>query len=79
MLVLFLAKGRAAFGAWYASAAFREFKLPAEFIRPVTPAEGKTPSYTATETIERALDLVPLEALQQHSVDVPANPGALEE
>jgi glycosyltransferase involved in cell wall biosynthesis len=48
-------QGRAAFGAWYASAAFREFKLPAEFIRPVTPAEGKTPSYTATETIEEGL------------------------
>jgi uncharacterized protein (DUF2237 family) len=30
-------------------------------------------------THERALDVVPLAALQQHSVDVPANPGALEE
>jgi hypothetical protein len=30
-------------------------------------------------THERALEVVPLEALQQHSVDVPTHPGALEE
>jgi len=30
-------------------------------------------------THERALEIVPLEALQQYSVDVPANPGALED
>ncbi len=28
-------------------------------------------------THERALDVVPLEALRQHAVDVPADPGAL--
>jgi len=28
-------------------------------------------------TNERALDVVPLEALQEHAVDVPADPGAL--
>jgi uncharacterized protein (DUF2237 family) len=30
-------------------------------------------------THERALEVVPLEALQQHGVDVPASPAALEE
>jgi uncharacterized protein (DUF2237 family) len=30
-------------------------------------------------THERALDIVPLEALQEHAVDVPASPSALEE
>jgi hypothetical protein len=30
-------------------------------------------------THERALGIVPLEALQQHAVDVPASPAALEE
>jgi len=29
-------------------------------------------------THERALDIVPLSALQQHAVDVPADPGSLE-
>ncbi len=29
-------------------------------------------------TNERALDIVPLEALQEHAVDVPAHPGLLE-
>lgn len=29
-------------------------------------------------THERALDVVPLEALQEHAVDVPADPGPLE-
>jgi uncharacterized protein (DUF2237 family) len=29
-------------------------------------------------THERALDIVPLEALQEHAVDVPAHPGLLE-
>jgi uncharacterized protein len=29
-------------------------------------------------THERALDIVPLAALQQHSVDVPADPSALD-
>jgi uncharacterized protein (DUF2237 family) len=28
-------------------------------------------------THERALDLIPLEALQEHAVDVPADPGSL--
>lgn len=30
-------------------------------------------------THERALDVVPLDALREHAVDVPADPGALEE
>jgi uncharacterized protein (DUF2237 family) len=30
-------------------------------------------------THERALDIVPLAALRQHAVDVPASPGALED
>ena len=29
-------------------------------------------------TNERVLDIVPLEALREHAVDVPADPGALE-
>jgi uncharacterized protein len=29
-------------------------------------------------THERALDIVPLAALQEHAVDVPASPGGLE-
>jgi uncharacterized protein (DUF2237 family) len=28
-------------------------------------------------TNERALDVIPLEALRQHAVDVPADPGSL--
>ena len=28
-------------------------------------------------THERALDIVPLEALREHAVDVPADPGSL--
>jgi uncharacterized protein len=28
-------------------------------------------------THERTLDIVPLEVLQEHAVDVPADPGAL--
>src|SRR5690349_19465887 len=30
-------------------------------------------------THERALDIVPLSALQEHAIDVPASPGALED
>jgi uncharacterized protein (DUF2237 family) len=30
-------------------------------------------------THERALDIVPLAALKEHAVDVPASPAALEE
>ena len=30
-------------------------------------------------THERALEIIPLEALQAHSVDVPADPRALEQ
>jgi len=30
-------------------------------------------------THERALDIVPLEALREHAIDVPASPGSLEE
>jgi uncharacterized protein (DUF2237 family) len=41
--------------------------------------DGVAAPVVLASTHERALDIVPLEALQQHSVDVPANPGALEE
>jgi uncharacterized protein (DUF2237 family) len=30
-------------------------------------------------THEQALEVVPLAALEEHAVDVPANPGALED
>jgi uncharacterized protein len=30
-------------------------------------------------THERALDIVPLATLQEHAIDVPSSPGALEE
>jgi len=30
-------------------------------------------------THERALDMVPLAALREHAIDVPANPGSLSE
>jgi uncharacterized protein (DUF2237 family) len=30
-------------------------------------------------THERALEVVPLAALEEHAVDVPANPGTLED
>jgi len=41
--------------------------------------DGAASFVVLASTHERALDIVPLEALQQHAVDVPANPGALEE
>ena len=41
--------------------------------------DGVAAPVVLASTHERTLDVVPLEALQQHSVDVPANPGALEE
>lgn len=39
--------------------------------------EGAAALVVLASTHERALELVPLEALQQHAVDVPADPGTL--
>jgi uncharacterized protein len=39
--------------------------------------EGAAAPVVLASTHERTLEVVPLEALQQHSVDVPADPGSL--
>jgi uncharacterized protein len=39
--------------------------------------DGAAAYVVLASTNERALDLVPLEALEQHAVDVPADPGDL--
>ena len=39
---------------------------------------GAAAPVVLSSTHERALDIVPLEALQQHAVDVPADPSALD-
>jgi uncharacterized protein (DUF2237 family) len=42
--------------------------------------EDGVPAYVVlASTHERALELVPLAALQEHAVDVPAGPGALDD
>jgi uncharacterized protein len=40
--------------------------------------DGAAAYVVLASTHERALDLVPLEALQEHAVDVPADPGPFE-
>jgi uncharacterized protein (DUF2237 family) len=40
--------------------------------------DGAAAFVVLASTNERVLDLVPLEVLQEHAVDVPAGPGALE-
>ena len=40
--------------------------------------DGSAAHVVLASTHERALDIVPLSALQEHAVDVPADPGALE-
>ena len=39
--------------------------------------DGAAAFVVLASTHERALDLVPLEALREHAVDVPADPGTL--
>jgi uncharacterized protein (DUF2237 family) len=39
--------------------------------------DGAAAFVVLASTHERALDLVPLHALREHAVDVPADPGAL--
>ncbi|MGZ4275653.1 MAG: DUF2237 family protein [Solirubrobacteraceae bacterium] len=39
--------------------------------------DGAAAFVVLASTAERALDVVPLEALREHAVDVPADPGAL--
>jgi len=39
--------------------------------------DGAAALVVLASTHERALDIVPLEALREHAVDVPADPGAL--
>lgn len=41
--------------------------------------DGAAAYVVLASTHERALDVVPLQALKEHAVDVPADPGALEE
>ena len=41
--------------------------------------DGVAAPVVLASTHERALDIVPLAALQEHAVDVPASPGGLEE
>ncbi len=41
--------------------------------------DGAAAFVVLASTHERALDLVPLEALREHAVDVPADPGALDD
>jgi uncharacterized protein (DUF2237 family) len=41
--------------------------------------DGKAAPVVLASTHERALEIVPIEALRQHSVDVPADPSALED
>ena len=40
--------------------------------------DGAAAFVVLASTHERALDIVPLEALREHAVDVPADPGALD-
>jgi len=40
--------------------------------------DGMAAPVVLAATHERALDLIPLQVLQQHSVDVPSDPGILE-
>jgi uncharacterized protein (DUF2237 family) len=40
--------------------------------------DGAAAPVVMASTHERALDIVPLAALQEHAVDVPADPGTLE-
>lgn len=42
-------------------------------------AEGVAPPVVLASTNQRALDVVPLDLLRDHAVDVPADPGALED
>jgi uncharacterized protein (DUF2237 family) len=39
--------------------------------------DGAASYVVLASTHERALDVVPLSALQEHAVDVPADPGSL--
>jgi hypothetical protein len=39
--------------------------------------DGAAAFVVLASTHERALDIVPLDVLQEHAVDVPADPGAL--
>jgi uncharacterized protein (DUF2237 family) len=39
--------------------------------------DGAAAYVVLASTHERALDIVPLEALREHAIDVPANPGSL--
>jgi uncharacterized protein len=39
--------------------------------------EDGSPSFVVASTHERALEIVPLAALEEHAVDVPADPGPL--
>ena len=41
--------------------------------------DGVAAPVVLASTHERALEIVPLEALQQHAVDVPSDPSALED
>ena len=41
--------------------------------------DGKASPVVLASTHARALEIVPIEALRQHSVDVPADPSALED
>jgi uncharacterized protein len=41
--------------------------------------DGAAAYVVLASTHERALDIVPLSALQEHAIDVPASPGALED
>jgi uncharacterized protein (DUF2237 family) len=41
-------------------------------------AEGAAAYVVLASTHERALEVVPLEALEEHAVDVPADPGSLQ-
>jgi uncharacterized protein (DUF2237 family) len=41
--------------------------------------DGAAAYVVLNSTHQRALDIVPLEVLQEHSIDVPASPGSLEE
>ena len=41
--------------------------------------DGAAAYVVLASTHERALEVVPLEALEEHAVDIPADPGALED
>jgi len=43
------------------------------WLRPI--ATGLRPTWSSRQLTERALEIVPLEALQEHAVDVPSGPG----